>query len=469
MGPVEQFRQQALQEGHSEEEIDQFLRSQGYQSNAADLKQAAVGVMQGMNPVEPLWDMAKAGPVAMVGQALDRGAALRKQAGEEFQQGRYMDAIQHGLGGAVPFLGPMLSDALDTVASPESTPKASGKALGGLLAMKTTPKAMSLAGRAVKAPAPSLFEAGMGIGSADRLNAKTPGTAGLEFTRGFHPMSVAQSADAAMTQKYGLLSNLAARASSRGVKGSLRPARQPVEDRIAEAGGVNNTSAVRELRPMLRQLTTPSDLNTLPTEYPAGSTTPVRYSTNPFSGRKTVVPTGSPPDPVVAENQSPTNLLKMKQEFGKAHTTWNAIRPKNEVGTAREVYRGLDSEIDRIIPEGAQLNQEVSSLIPIKDRAIKVNSNASMPQRIMGRWKAHSGALLGTVAGGAAYGPAGAIAGAIVPELMATPAVQIGAARGLWGAGKALQGTAAQRAAQAGLIMDSARGTEVKPWEKDWR
>ncbi len=73
------------------------------------------------------------------------------------------------------------------------------------------------------------------------------------------------------------------------------------------------------------------------------------------------------------------------------------------------------------------------------------------------RVAAHTGALAGTGIGYAAAGPVGAAVGLVAPELATAAPVRMGAARGLYGAGKPLLkpnvSAAAGRLSAAGTVL----------------
>ena len=165
-------------------------------------------------------------------------------------------------------------------------------------------------------------------------------------------------------------------------------------------------------------------------------------------------------DPVtgqIAADQSPSNILRIKREFGKDYTKWNPLHPKGEIGTARSVYRALDDELDRTVPGADQLNQRISSGIPVAERAEETDLHAGIGQRIAHRIGAHTGALVGAAAGYHAGGMPGGVAGLVIPEVLASPATRMAAARGIYGAGKIaaapLTGRIAQGGAAAGALL----------------
>jgi hypothetical protein len=75
------------------------------------------------------------------------------------------------------------------------------------------------------------------------------------------------------------------------------------------------------------------------------------------------------------------------------------------------------------------------------EQAEDAGLKAPLTARVLHRTGARTGALAAALYGASKAGPAGAAAGLVAPELMATPSVQMGLARGLNWTGKGLQYT----------------------------
>jgi hypothetical protein len=157
------------------------------------------------------------------------------------------------------------------------------------------------------------------------------------------------------------------------------------------------------------------------------------------------------PSSVISETQNPRAILDLKRGISNEHIThW---RPEVQSGvqtTARQVYGKLNNELEKVRGV-APLNESISDLIPVKNRAAASDLNANVLQRSIGRFARPTGALAGgltgMVEGGMHGGPLGAIgglaAGVGLPELLASPTAQMIAARSLYGTGKALASTPA--------------------------
>lgn len=101
------------------------------------------------------------------------------------------------------------------------------------------------------------------------------------------------------------------------------------------------------------------------------------------------------------------------------------------------IYGAIDKELDRAVPEGADINQRLSSLIDIRNRAGQEESNAGSLQSGIGRIAKLTGAgalpALGAYEGERTEGIPRAIAGGLIgtftPAALTSPEVQILAAR----------------------------------------
>jgi hypothetical protein len=156
----------------------------------------------------------------------------------------------------------------------------------------------------------------------------------------------------------------------------------------------------------------------------------------------------------IPEDVTPRDLLDLKRGFNEEHLRWNPEMHDRALSTGRQAYNALDQELDRTVPQAADLNQRISSLIPVAQRAESVSRNAPTLQRAAQRFGAHTGALtLGGVGGYQGYregGVPGAIAGGLTgvlaPELIASPEGQMALARTLYKANglRTLVGSALQ-------------------------
>src|SRR5439155_15379189 len=141
----------------------------------------------------------------------------------------------------------------------------------------------------------------------------------------------------------------------------------------------------------------------------------------------------------IPTNLSPSRILALKRGIGDTISSWTPEARKTFNPIRRAVYGALDSELDRTVPEAAELNDKMANLIPGKQRAVVESSKAGFTQRVLGRAKAHTGALVGAGIGATAGYKHGGVgdavlygaAGLIGPEIVAEPSVEMAAARAL--------------------------------------
>lgn len=271
---------------------------------------------------------------------------------------------------------------------------------GGFLPGAVAGAAGSGVGQGVKAVAPILAENALGIRASDRAYGRTPGQAILNETTGFNPGKIAEQAG----QKVNTYSNeLEDAALNSPHLASLAPARQAVQNSASAAMGRNNIDTIRKVAKMGEQLDTDAYGQVIPNDV------------------------------------SPSTLLHLKRGIGDLQTSWNpATSPKWISGQVGNVYHALDSELDRTVPESSELNQKISTLLPVSARAGAADLNAGAIQRGLSRLTKPTGALapalMGAGYGGMHGGAMGALlgggAGLIGTELLGSPAVQMGLARG---------------------------------------
>lgn len=385
---------------------------------------------------------------------------------------RLLSAGGHVAAGLLPLIGPAAARSGEQIGNGDV---AGGLGSGaGLITSMLMPEIVRgttrTAGRIVKAPASPLAESAMGVRGPQRLNGATPGRAILEDTTGLQPENIQRSAQAKVNE---LDADLERRARQSKQPASLQPARDVGAKAIDSARAANSESAPREMQPMVDQLTTPRPGFQGAVEYPQGSHTPISFQQRP-TGLLAPTPSGQPvtrlqlvrgtsPEPVIAAEQAPIDLLGMKRQFSKDFIdNWNPNRGSNQsLGTAKQMYHAMDNELDRTVPGASAIDQRIQSLIPVIDRSELAARSASGIERALARIARPTGALAagltGMFEGGRKFGLPGALlggaAGLAAPEVVSMPAVQMGVARGLYGAGKALMETAPVTGATLGNAL----------------
>ena len=209
------------------------------------------------------------------------------------------------------------------------------------------------AGKLAERAAPGLAESAIGIGNRSRAYEKLPGKAALEETVGLHPASVAASADAKIQV---LNTHLESLASASDKPASLVPTLDYIQTKWEKAVTGRNPEMAKQLEDIYARLST--DLT--------GMQQPTQVSAS--------------------------ELLGIKRNMGDM--SWNPnIKPKKIAAIKKAIYGHLDQELDRVVPEGKNLNQRMSSLIEVRDAAEKKAREAGIAQRSFHRLAAHTGAM----------------------------------------------------------------------------
>lgn len=383
-----------------------------------------------VNPIPQIEGMADAirHPIDTAKAMGQQNADIWNKAKDAYSKGDYSGAVRHGVNYAlsgIPGLGSGIEESQDKIQSGDLA-GGLGSAIGtgvSLAAPSVVPKAVGAVAGGLKRAAVPIAESALGVKAIQRGYGKTPGQFALEETKGIRPSTVGASARDRLAD---LNTELESAAASSTTPASLQTARDVIASRSKTAGAGNSAFAPKELAEMQSHLTTPQPGF-------AGAVDPA---------------TGD-----IAVDQSPSNILRMKREFGKDFTKWNPLHPKGEMGTARQAYRALDDELDRTVPGAQGLNQRISSGIPVAEQAESQALHAGPAQNVMHRVAAHTGAMaLGAGAGYAAGGFPGMVAGTVIPELISTPAARMAGARGIYGLGKFAAKPVVGKVAQAGAI-----------------
>jgi len=257
-------------------------------------------------------------------------------------------------------------------------------------------------GQGMKAVAPVLAESALGVRAADRAYGRTPGQAILNETTGIKPGNIAKQAQDKLD---GYMLNLQDAASKSANPVDLGDARLIARDTQSSASSRNNNALIKQAGQLGDQL-------------------------HVEAGTSTQIPA----------QVSALRALDLKRGVGDLKGSWNpATTNKFMDGAVGHVYNALDRGIDSAVPEASALNQKMSTLIPVAARADAADLNANALQRVVGRVARPTGALIGATGGGyegyktggVPGALAGAAAGLILPEILASPTTLMGEARGL--------------------------------------
>lgn len=283
---------------------------------------------------------------------------------------------------------------------------------GGAAGTLTTPLAMMAAthgvSKGLQNMAPGLFERGMGVRNPDRAFERTPGRTGIDETYGVHPETVSKSAQenvSRLTPEHDTLIN------NSPAQIDINPTRQIPLDKQSQLGTQNATGAAQKLQPIVDFLHQADP----------------RFKGTTAGGQ-------------IAGVQPASAVLALKRGVNNEFIDgkWNPDNAQAH-GTAKKVYNSLDQSLDNAVPGSQELNQRISSQIPLIKRGAAVARNEDLAARITSRVAARTGGMLGAAAGAAeghrlGGGPGaviGGLTGLAVPELITSPTAQIGTARAI--------------------------------------
>lgn len=267
--------------------------------------------------------------------------------------------------------------------------------------------ALGAVGEAGRAIAPALAETALGVTKKMRGFAKTPGEAAIEEIKGIRPETIATNARTEINRMTKEVEKLAAQSTT---PTATDPAIKLIDSEMAKAQSRNSKGLYDRLQDVRNRLT-----HDVFTQQPHAPIT---------LGR-------------VGADLPASKMLELKRGIGDLEEGWNPETRGKMKGIVRKIYSAMDKEVDRAVPGTAELNQKISSLIPVSQRAESVTRGASTTQKVAHRMAAHTGAGLGAVAGGVYGGReggvpgaiAGATAGAVLPEVLTSPSSMMLAAR----------------------------------------
>jgi hypothetical protein len=263
----------------------------------------------------------------------------------------------------------------------------------------------SAVGQGIKAAAPAIAEGALKVRGNQRLFGRTVGDAILNDTSGVRPETIGKSAGATMARLSPQLDAADQASASAGKTGTLMPARAAVDKTIAGHQGnraMQTAASIQPVSDFLRR----DQLTQLP----------------------------------LAASQPAPALRALKRGLNEDFIhNWSLDKPPAQRGAARQAYGNINEQLHSISPETKDIDQRISSLVPVKLQGERVASGAPLLQRVGNRVMAHTGAAtmgaLGAVEGRREGGTPGMIAGGltglVAPELAASPEGQMILARTL--------------------------------------
>lgn len=380
-----------------------------------------------LHPMVPQVLQIKSQPPEGTAQKIGYGA---EQAAEFLAPGGLEKKGAEEVAAHLPMLGKLAEPAARIGTSALSSGLVNKAQGGSFTGGSLTGGGFGAAGEAARSVAPSLAESALGVTRRMRGFGKTPGAAALGEIKGIKPTTVAANSQEKLSQ---LTSELESLTANSKVPASTDPAIKVIDGEQMKAIKQNNRVKYQMLHDIREQLTKEfSTGNPIPNKVPA------------------------------------SKILDLKRGIGDLETTWNPEQRGGMKPVIRQVYNALDKELDRTVPGADKINQRISSLIPVAQRAESQGRGAEMSQRIAHRLAAHTGSLAGTGMG--SYfgyregGPKGALIGGTVglavPELLASPTVQMMGARALKSPTSARLGRAG-----ASLLLPRSKDAE-KPQQK---
>lgn len=312
---------------------------------------------------------------------------------------------------------------------------------GGFIPGAIAGAAGPVIGKALKTVAPVIAEKSMGIRAVDRAYGRTSGQAILNETTGLTPGTIASQANDASNALTSQVEGQLAGAPD----GTLVPARNIAKSFAGTALGRNSAESIKRTGGVVDQLSRQLGPDGKPLMQPIPSLRTKGVGQQP-------VPI---PDIVPA-----SKLLEVKRGIGELQGSWNPAIP-NKLGdsSTSAVYHSLDSQMDQLAPGTGELNQRISSLIPVANRAGATDLNEGLIGRTIGRFGKPTGALVGGLAGAAEGRREGGTQGAIIggltglvaPEILSNPTTLMTGARAIY---SPITGKLLPAAAGLGLQLD---------------
>lgn len=433
----------------------------GYDPNPGPVTNFAKGVIKSIpgtlssidNQVAKIPGIGNALTTPLVGDTTSQQA--RANLTRAAQANGTAQAIGKGVGNAAQFLIPgaaeeagasMLAPTIGKVASKLAT-SALGSGIvnraqgGGFGAGAAAGAVGSGAGQVLKSWAPKVAESALGVLAPQRANGRTIGQAILNDTTGIKPLSVAKSAEDSIARYTDQL-HTAAGASQTPF--SMVPARLTLQDAIDNAASQNSRVALKDLNAAKNQL---------------------HYEVNPDTANFDL-------NRPIPNQVTPVQGLQYKRGLNDLVDNWAKGGGSPADGAIKQTYGALDAELDRTVPGAQDLNQKISSLIPVSSRATMKANMAPTTQQLFHKLAAPTGALVAPLAGGtygyehggAAGAVGGAAAGLMLPAMLATPAGQMALARAL--NSKALPKLVAPVVQGAGLQLGRGLVGNTKPQDQ---
>ena len=367
-------------------------------------------------------------------QSVGRGI---EQAGEFLLPGAAEEAGATRLLTMLPKAGKLAQAALRAIPAAMGSGIVNGAQGGSVAGGAAAGFGGSMVGSGLKALAPVIAETALGVRAGDRAQGRTPGQAILDETQGLRPGSIASQANSRVNE----LSAQVEKSLESAPDGSLAPARDVANSFVDSAVRRNTPESIKRTNALRDVITTKLGSDGKPVMLDKFGDTTLNTGVLDEAGQpitrvgRSVV--GKEPA-IYPEIVPARTLLDLKRGIGEQAQAFNpAVQNKLSDNARVGIYHALDSEMDRLAPQTQGANDSMTSLIPAAERAGAKDLNAGMVQRMIARGSAHTGALAGPLAAGAAGfehggiigGVLGAGAGMLGQEVLTNPTVLMAAAR----------------------------------------
>ena len=290
-------------------------------------------------------------------------------------------------------------------------------------------------GYVARAAAPALAESAIGVKASDRLYGKRPGQALLEETTSIYPEKVSEQAQQKIQQ---LEADLVKKGTGKVV--DYGPTQALAKAFADYAGEGINTPLALKLKNMYESLTQAPRNFFGRASYPQGASSQLVTHQIPAAPGATIPSYALRPGTTALPTQiSPTqdviDALRLKREFADRFTSkaaWeNLGGDEQAINKAKQIYGSAAEAVNAAVPGGAELNQRISSLIPVANRAAKTAMGPGVVEGAIGTATAKTGALAAALAASKISGPVGFVTALFGKEILTSPSARLLAARTL--------------------------------------
>lgn len=287
---------------------------------------------------------------------------------------------------------------------------------------------MNLIGKAPQRVSEGAFESSIGIGPRNRVPNYEPGEIGAiglkELPKDARtPVQIRDASIARLGQLGQDKANMLAAATRQGKTGSTLPLHQILDQAIAKVPPMSE-QRLADLEALRLKLG-------LEHPQPAVPGTPPQPTGLVNAYGQPIMTTGTPGTPAVQPRTTlnPEELNQVKQQIHDEITKWGPTQQKDINTVEKQLYGAVDRQLDQMAPGHDAVNQKLSGLTRIKERAMMTMGQGGFVQSAMHRGTVHTGAMAGTILGAERGGAPGGIATYLAQEYLGRPETKMGLAR----------------------------------------